>query len=217
MFCHSALFQLLVSSGSKCLLFLTSWEADGSIEKTTKQQQRQTVQKAVYCSYRVSSTLPRNEPAAVNLYKLAMFQRAVIINLLTQTQYSQPSSHSLPGTENNAVVAITLMQLSQMWNFITTLHVLAFRQQWGSSSSPSTAVPFARHWLSLPSHVLVPHCCRGADPWAALIPPSSASAPVQCPTWWMPAEVYPDYRSQKSDSKWEWSKQSSPQNWIEGA
>lgn len=113
-FCHSALFQLLVSSGSKCFLFLTSWESDESIEKTTKQQKKQTVQKAVYCSYRVSSSLPHNDPAAVNLYKLAMFQRAVIINLLTQTQYTQPSSHPLLGMENNAVVAITLMQLSEM-------------------------------------------------------------------------------------------------------
>lgn len=127
---------------------------------TTKQQKKQTVQHAVYCSYRVSSSLPHNDPAAVNLYKLALFQRAVIIHLLTQTQYTQPSSHPLLGMENNAVAAITLMQLSQTWNFLTALHVPVFREQrgkWGLSLSSRTPGPRLWALLSVPARAHVPH------------------------------------------------------------
>lgn len=49
------------------------------------------MQHAVPRSYRVSSSVAGNDPAAVNPYKPALLRRAVIINLLTQTQCTQPA------------------------------------------------------------------------------------------------------------------------------
>lgn len=94
------------------------------------------MQHAGYGRCRVSLALPGNAPAAANPCKPALFRRAVIINLLTQTQCTQPSSHPLRGTGNNAVVAITLMQLSPARNFITAPRLLVFRERRGKRGLP---------------------------------------------------------------------------------
>lgn len=49
------------------------------------------MQHVAVCSYRVSSSVLGNDPAAVNPYKPTLLRRAVIINLLTQTQCTQPA------------------------------------------------------------------------------------------------------------------------------